>query len=153
MSTDAVTPSPASPVGAGVPHVLGFDHMVLRVTDPERSVAWYRDMLGLRAERLEAWRAGEVPFPSVRVDTNTVIDLDARKESDGRNVDHFCLEVAEMDLDALVASGRYDVVGEPVRRWGARGEADLVYVRDPDGHVIELRHYGPTRGYGYRAPT
>jgi catechol 2,3-dioxygenase-like lactoylglutathione lyase family enzyme len=131
--------------------VLRFDHLVLRVSDPERSVAWYCGLLGLQAERLEEWRRGEVPFPSVRVDANTVIDLDARKERDGRNVDHLCLEVAETDLDELVASGAFELVGPPVRRWGARGEADLVYVRDPDGHVIELRHYGPPKGYGYTA--
>lgn len=135
------------------PKVLRFDHMVLRVADPERSVAWYRDLLGLEVERLEEFRRGEVPFPSVRIDANTVIDLDARKERDGHNVDHFCLEVEELDLDELIASGRFDVVSSPVRRWGARGQADLVYVRDPDGHVIELRHYGPAKGYGYHVPT
>ena len=135
------------------PKVVRFDHMVLRVADPERSVAWYRDLLGLEVERLEEFRRGEVPFPSVRIDEATVLDLDARKEHTGHNVDHFCLEVEELDLDALIASGRFDVVGPPVRRWGARGEADLVYVRDPDGHVIELRHYGPAKGYGYHAPS
>jgi catechol 2,3-dioxygenase-like lactoylglutathione lyase family enzyme len=140
-------PDPTVPL----PTVLGFDHLVLRVADPEASIAWYCDLLGLEAERLEEWRRGEVPFPSVRIDENTVIDLDARKENDGRNVDHFCLEVAELDLDELVASGRFEVIGPPVRRWGARGEADLVYVTDPDGHVIELRHYGPAKGYGYHA--
>jgi catechol 2,3-dioxygenase-like lactoylglutathione lyase family enzyme len=150
VSADALRPVATERVPG--PTVLGFDHLVLRVSDPERSVAWYRDRLGLEAERLEEWRRGDVPFPSVRIDERTVIDLDARKESDGRNVDHFCLEVAELDLDELVASGRFDVVGEPVRRWGARGEADLVYVRDPDGHVVELRHYGPAKGYGYHAP-
>jgi catechol 2,3-dioxygenase-like lactoylglutathione lyase family enzyme len=133
------------------PVVVGFDHLVLRVADPERSVAWYCGLLGLEPDRLEEWRRGEVPFPSVRIDERTVIDLDPRRESDGRNVDHFGLEIAELDFDDLVASGRFEVLGEPVRRWGARGEADLVYVTDPDGHVVELRHYGPTKGYGYRS--
>jgi catechol 2,3-dioxygenase-like lactoylglutathione lyase family enzyme len=148
-ATGAAVPDPGVP--AAVPAVLGFDHLVLRVADPERSVAWYCDMLGLAPERVAEWRRGEVPFPSVRIDGATVIDLDPRHESDGRNVDHFCLEVAELDLDELIASGRFEVLGPPVRRWGARGEADLVYVADPDGHVVELRHYGPPKGYGYHA--
>lgn len=144
-------PPPAAPAPEPALKVLRFDHLVLRVRDPERSIAWYCGLLGLEAERLEEWRRGEVPFPSVRIDPNTVIDLDARHEPDGHNVDHFCLEVRTTDLDALVASGAFDLVGPPVRRWGARGEADLVYVRDPDGHMVELRHYGPPKGYGYFA--
>ena len=155
MSRDALGPGPLDvdlPDSGARPVVLGFDHLVLRVADPEASVAWYCGLLGLEAERLEEWRRGEVPFPSVRIDERTVIDLDGRRASNGRNVDHFCLEVAELDLDGLIASGRFDVTGPPVRRWGARGEADLVYVTDPDGHVIELRHYGPAKGYGYHAP-
>jgi catechol 2,3-dioxygenase-like lactoylglutathione lyase family enzyme len=34
-----------------------------------------------------------------------------------------------------------DVVEGPVRRYGARGEGLSVYIRDPDGLVVELRHY------------
>jgi catechol 2,3-dioxygenase-like lactoylglutathione lyase family enzyme len=138
-----------TPAGGRRPRVVRFDHLVLRVTDPERSVAWYCGKLGLEAERLDEWRRGEVPFPSVRIDESTVVDLDARKVIDGHNVDHFCLEIEVTDLDAIISSGDFEVVGPPVRRWGARGEADLIYVRDPDGHVIELRHYGPAGGYGY----
>jgi hypothetical protein len=57
------------------------------------------------------------------------------------NVDHFCLVVEPTDLDAVRASGEFDVVEGPVQRWGARGEATSLYVRDPDGNVVELRYY------------
>jgi hypothetical protein len=46
------------------------------------------------------------------------------------------------DLDALAASGRFEVVGGPAQLFGARGEGVGMYVRDPDGNVVELRHYG-----------
>ena len=55
--------------------VVGHDHVVFCVADPERSLAWYRDKLGLATERETEWRAGEVPFLSIRVDAGTVIDL------------------------------------------------------------------------------
>jgi catechol 2,3-dioxygenase-like lactoylglutathione lyase family enzyme len=45
------------------------------------------------------------------------------------------------DLDAVVASGDFDVIEGPVSRWGARGEGVSVYVRDPDGNQVELRTY------------
>jgi len=121
--------------------VRGLDHVVLVVTDVERSVAWYRDALGLEALRLEEWRAGAVPFPSVRVDEGTIIDILAGDRS-GTNVDHLCLVLDPTDLAALVATGDFDVIEGPVTRWGARGEGTSVYVRDPDGNMVELRHYG-----------
>ena len=47
---------------------VGFDHLVLRSPDVERSLHFYVDDLGLQPERVEEWRRGEVLFPSVRVD-------------------------------------------------------------------------------------
>jgi catechol 2,3-dioxygenase-like lactoylglutathione lyase family enzyme len=122
-------------------HVRGLDHVVLVVADVERSVAWYRDTLSLEALRLDEWRAGAVPFPSVRVDDGTIIDILAGDRS-GTNVDHLCLVLDPTDLAALAAGGDFDVTEGPVSRWGARGEGTSVYVRDPDGNVVELRHYG-----------
>jgi catechol 2,3-dioxygenase-like lactoylglutathione lyase family enzyme len=118
-----------------------MDHIVLVVEDVERSVAWYRDQLGLEVLRHEEWRAGRAPFPSVRVNEGTIIDIIAGPRA-GTNVDHFCLVVEPTDLGELVASGRFDVVEGPVTRWGARGDGTSMYVKDPDGNLIELRHYG-----------
>jgi catechol 2,3-dioxygenase-like lactoylglutathione lyase family enzyme len=123
--------------------VIGFDHLVLNVADVERSLAFYCGELGLEAERVEEWRAGEVLFPSVRIDATTLVDLLAAPRT-GNNLDHLCLVVDPTDLAALAASGRFDVVGEgPVDGlFGAQGLATSLYVRDPDGNVVELRSYG-----------
>ena len=119
---------------------VGLDHVVLNVADVERSLAWYCDELGLAAERVDEWRRGEVLFPSVRVDATTIIDL-LQTDRTGQNVDHVCLVIEPTDLDALATSGRFDVASGPARLFGARGEGVGLYVRDPDGNVIELRHY------------
>lgn len=121
--------------------VTGFDHLVLVVADVERSLAWYTAELGLAGDRVEEWRRGEVPFPSVRVDDATIIDLLAG-EPHGSNVDHLCLVVDPTDLQAVKDSGRFDVVDGPGTRYGAQGDGTSLYVRDPDGNVVELRHYG-----------
>jgi glyoxylase I family protein len=120
--------------------VSGLDHVVLRVGDVERSVAWYRERLGLEPLRLEEWRRGEVPFVSVRVDEGTILDL-VEGEVTGVNVDHIALVVTGVDLAELVASGRWGDVAAPRALYGARGVGLGVYVRDPDGHVVELRSY------------
>jgi catechol 2,3-dioxygenase-like lactoylglutathione lyase family enzyme len=119
---------------------VGLDHVVLNVADVERSIAWYCDELGLEPLRVDEWRRGEVLFPSVRLDGDTIIDL-LQTDRTGQNVDHFCLVVEPTDLEALAASGGFEVVGGPARLFGARGEGVGLYVRDPDGNVIELRHY------------
>jgi catechol 2,3-dioxygenase-like lactoylglutathione lyase family enzyme len=121
--------------------VTALDHVVLNVSDVERSLAFYRDELGLGAERVDEWRDGKAPFPSVRVDGHTIIDLLATERS-GVNCDHLCLVVEPVDLDAVKASGRFDVVDGPAVRSGARGDGTSLYVRDPDGNTVELRHYG-----------
>jgi catechol 2,3-dioxygenase-like lactoylglutathione lyase family enzyme len=142
--------------------VVGMDHIVLRVADVERSLAWYRDELGLQPERVDEWRDGKILFPSVRVDATTVIDLLAAPRGDGEpnrdsinrdsinrdsinrdsiNMDHVCLVIEPEDLDALAASGRFDVVAGPSRLWGAQGDGTGLYVHDPDGNLVELRHY------------
>ncbi len=120
--------------------VTGLDHIVLVCADVERTLAWYCDLLGLEPERADEWRRGEVFFPSVRVDRSTIIDLLAGEPTDGR-LDHFCLVVEPTNLDAIAASGEFDVVDGPGRRFGARGDATSLYVRDPDGTVVELRYY------------
>ena len=120
--------------------VSGFDHVVLRVSDVERAMAWYRDRLGLAPERYEAWQRGEVLFPSLRIDATTVIDLMAGERT-GENLDHFCVVVDDFDPDAAAASGEWDVAVPPMDVWGARGMGRSLYVHDPDGNVVELRSY------------
>ena len=122
-------------------HVVGLDHVVLNVADVERSLAFYCDELGLAPERVEEWRRGEAPFPSVRVDNDTIIDLLAAPRT-GENANHVCLVVEPVDLEAVKASGRFEVVDGPGIRFGARGNGTSLYVRDPDGNTVELRHYG-----------
>ncbi len=121
--------------------VTAFDHVVLRCADIERTLAWYLDRLGLPAVRVDEWRRGDAPFPSARVNADTIIDLIGGPIDDGR-LDHICLVIDPLDLGALAASGEFDVVEGPVTRSGARGDGTSLYVRDPDGLVVELRHYG-----------
>lgn len=127
---------------AAVVNVVGFDHLVLRCADVEEALRFYGDTLGLTQERVAAWRAGQVPFPSVRIDATTIIDLLAAARGEGQNVDHFCLVVEPgTDLAALAGSGAVQVVEGPAQRWGAQGMATSLYIRDPDANVVELRAY------------
>ena len=53
-------------------------------------------------------------------------------------LDHLVLVVERPHLDALAAE--LEVVDEGVRS-GARGDGNSIYVRDPDGLLVEFRSY------------
>ncbi|MHB8575685.1 MAG: VOC family protein [Dehalococcoidia bacterium] len=130
-------------------NVRAMDHIVLNVADVERTVAFYHDTLGLGIERLEEWRGGKAPFPSVRISADTLIDLVSPRQPLDRagrveNLNHLCLVVDDETLEPAVAhlTGHgVEVYTGPARRWGARGNGVSVYFRDPDGNEIEVRTY------------
>lgn len=122
---------------------LGIDHVVLVCADIERTLAWWRDELGLQPLRLEEWRAGEAPFPSLRVSDTTIIDFVPGKRT-GENVAHVAVvvDVGGGRLPVLAEERGWDVV-VPVNNalYGARGIGTGIYVRDPEGNIVELRTY------------
>jgi catechol 2,3-dioxygenase-like lactoylglutathione lyase family enzyme len=120
--------------------VVDLDHVVLNVADTERALAFYTGPLGLEPLRVDEWRAGTVPFPSVRINDRTIIDLMSKPRGES-NVDHICLVVEPLEWQRVIDSGVFTVLEGPVGRWGARGEATSVYVSDPDGNTVELRYY------------
>ena len=130
--------------------VVELDHIVLRVKDVERAIQFYIDVLGLIPHRVEEYRAGKVPFPCARVNSETIIDLvptpDQEPIEDGlRNLDHYCLTIEPTDMEQLseyLSQRGVSIVSEsPAQRSGARGMATSIYIKDWDGNTIELRHY------------
>ncbi len=129
-----------------------MDHIVLNVEDDEKMIGFYVEVLMLAPERLEEYRTGDVPFPSVRLNSNTVIDLFPKKlwQKEGcsgqsrTNLNHFCIALSkEMWSDLLKRLKANNVAIEegPVQRWGAHGSGTSVYFRDPEDNFIEARYY------------
>jgi catechol 2,3-dioxygenase-like lactoylglutathione lyase family enzyme len=131
--------------------VTELDHIVLNVSDIDRSLNFYTGVLGLKGERVDEFKAGKVGFPSVRVNSDTIIDLFPAQDRAGPegekrdgNLNHFCLVVGAEDFSGIVAYLKEHgvMVREgPISRWGARGRATSVYFLDPDGNEIEIRCY------------
>jgi len=106
----------------------------------------------LPAERLEDYRAGNAPFPSVRINHDTVIDLFPKKLweqnlSGGKgfsNLNHFCLSLTKKDWEDLqgrLRDHKIAISEGPVQRWGARGTGTSIYFSDPEGNTVEARFY------------
>lgn len=74
-----------------------------------------------------------------------MIDLVPAKgeiEENSRNVDHLCLGIVAEDMAEVARTLRdsaVEVMGEPANRYGARGMGLSVYIRDPEGNVVELK--------------
>ena len=129
--------------------ITEMDHIVLRNKDVEVSLKFYTEDLGLQAERVDEWRAGEVRFPSARINADTIIDFFGTdqepigKEGD-KNQDHYCMVIEPTDMEEL--KSKFEAMGVeiqagPGKRWGSHGDGISLYIYDPDDNVVELRHY------------
>ena len=129
-----------------------MDHIVLNAEDVEALVHFYTTIVELEPERLAEFRGGKAPFPSVRVNADTVIDLApkmmwerTRPRTPGRpNLNHFCLTLEKTEWESLrerLAAHKIAVDG-PHPRWGAHGHGTSYYFHDPEGNEIEARYYG-----------
>ena len=122
-----------------------LDHVVIAVSDWERSNAFYRDVLRTelvsRGEGTYVYRLGEQqlnvhgpggrPYPVAR-------DPVRPGNSDLCFVWDGPIEAAAEHLRAQDV----EIEEGPVPRSGARGEGMSVYFRDPDGSLLEFISYG-----------
>jgi glyoxylase I family protein len=128
--------------------VVDLDHVAIRVSDLDQTLAFYHDLLGLPIRDRDRYDAGEVPYVAV-VAGGRHIHLVPTDEDIDVGGEHICLLVRSDDVDSraelddLLADLREEGIeveeGEPYRRYGAYGRAWAAYVRDPDGRRVELK--------------
>ena len=60
---------------------------------------------------------------------------------EGRNLDHFCLQVEPFDGEAIIAHLKeHGCEPGPIEsRYGANGQGPSIYVPDPEGNMVELK--------------
>jgi glyoxylase I family protein len=127
--------------------IRAIDHVVLRVRDLGRALRFYCDVLHCVEER----RLDPLGLVQLRAGSGLIDLVDvagplgkAGGEPPGdraRNVDHFALQLASFDeaqiREHLLRCGVEP--GEVGRRYGAQGMGPSMYIRDPDGNVVELK--------------
>jgi len=133
--------------------VQRIDHIVLRVLDLERSIAFYGDVLGCPVVKrrddlgLVHLRAGASMVDLIAVDGRLGKRGGPVASAGARNVDHLCLRVEPFIEPALVqhlALHGVQPTGPADENFGAEGDGLSLYIHDPDGNLVELK--GPSHG-------
>ena len=127
--------------------IRDIDHIVLRVADLDAMLRFYVGALGCAVERrrddigLVQLRAGRSLIDLVPVAGELGRAGGAAPGAEGRNLDHFCLRVEPFDEAALRAhlAAHGIEMGAVAPRYGAEGLGPSVYLRDPEGNVVELK--------------
>ncbi|MGW5369766.1 VOC family protein [Streptomyces sp. NPDC004009] len=125
--------------------ITGLDHLVLTVADIERTIDFYRRVLGMRpvalgegrralafgTSRINLHRAGRELLPHATHPTPGSADL--------------CLvtDVPQEQVLAHLTACGVPVLEGPVPRTGAQGPVTSTYLRDPDGNLVEISSYAP----------
>lgn len=115
-----------------------LDHVVLRVADMDRSIAFYHDVVGAVEER----RVDEIGLVQMRAGASLIDLVPAGETVVGHgNMEHFALSVVPFDAAAITAhlTAHGVEAGEVARRYGAQGYGPSLYFDDPDGNTVELK--------------
>jgi len=143
-------------------HIIPADHTGITVSNLERSLAFWRDVLGFElshtahqtgelAREITGVAGAELKLAVLKAPGGHKIELleylappDRTKHTDLRPCDvgsvHVALTVNDLDaiLQRIVASG-WKTAGKPqTLQSGPNAGKRVVYVRDPDGTTIEL---------------
>jgi len=128
-------------------NITHIDHVVIRVRDLGRMVAFYRDVLGCKLER----GPGEIGLAQLRAGRSLIDLVDASgrlgHQAGGLpdlktpNMDHVCFQVRPWDLQAITEhlSANGVEAGDVAQRYGAGGTGPSIYIGDPEGNRVELK--------------
>ena len=127
--------------------IEGIDHVVVMASDVDRSLDFYKNVLGGEAEFEEAFRMGKIPVLRVRIG-KAIINLQTLNEPayivadrlESGTVD-LCFRWSRSIQEAIdwLKEKNGDVIEGPGPRPAANGVwGQSIYFRDPDGNLLEL---------------
>lgn len=123
--------------------IRSLDHLVLTVADIERTVAFYGGVLGMTRVTFGAGRTA-LAFGGQKINLHQQgreFEPKAARPTPGSADLCFVVDGPLEQVAARLAAAGVTVEDGPVARTGARGAITSLYVRDPDGNLIELSTY------------
>lgn len=124
-------------------HISAIDHFVITTKNPEACLRFYTETLGMKQKetdgRLSLWFGSQ----KINIHKRPAEFLPAVAQPVPGSLD-LCFEI-EDDIEAVLAELKRKnapLVTGLVERNGAKGKMRSIYLRDPDGNLIELASYG-----------
>jgi catechol 2,3-dioxygenase-like lactoylglutathione lyase family enzyme len=119
------SPQPVADAGEPIFRPTGFDHILLNVSDIEKSVGFYEKIFGPLAER----RNNRTWFQAGK----TRVGLLATPGGQRAGVNHCCVAAAAFDYDAVIP--KLEQAGAKVVTPEVAGAPEF---RDPDGYLVQV---------------
>lgn len=126
------------------PAVTALDHLVLTVRDQDRTVQFYEQALGCRADWFtpaDGSHRCALTFGQQKINLHFAgAEFDPKAQAPTPGSADLCfltdtpLELWQAHLSAIGV----EIEEGPIRRTGATGPILSIYVRDPDGNLIEV---------------
>jgi catechol 2,3-dioxygenase-like lactoylglutathione lyase family enzyme len=119
--------------------IVALDHLVLTVADIDRTVAFY-ERLGMRRETFGAGRIA-LRFGDQKINLHAAgaeFEPHARHPVPGSADLCFLVDDPLAEVERVLAAAGIAVELGPLERTGAVGTIESLYVRDPDGNLVEL---------------
>jgi len=120
-----------------------IDHFVLTVVDVNITSKWYERVLGMEETRYSCNRIA-LRFGTQKINLHSVHNqICPRASVPTRGSGDFCF-IVQSSIESVIShlmEQQIAIEFGPVERHGALGPMTSVYIRDPDGNLIELSKY------------
>jgi catechol 2,3-dioxygenase-like lactoylglutathione lyase family enzyme len=124
--------------------IRSLDHLVLTVRDLDATAQFYVECLGMRLETFGAGRHA-LHFGSQKINLHLIgheFEPKAKAPTPGSADLCFLTEIPVAEVATVLKGKGCTLIEGPVERTGATGPLRSIYVRDPDGNLIEIANQG-----------
>jgi len=113
--------------------VTGINHVVLHVTDVERSRQFYMEVLGFEDRNISVGSSMKASFLRCGIQGLDLFEISGGDAHGGKEMNHMALCVAADDLDEIIAA-----LSNAGVECSEKTPRNTVFISDPDGHRIEM---------------
>jgi len=121
-----------------------LDHFVLTTTQPEATIRFYTEVLGMKLETFREGKRLALKFGKQKINIHVKgKEYKPKAHAPGTGTLDFCF-IASVPLEEVIASlekHKVTIIEGPCIKTGAMGEIRSVYFRDPDLNLVEVSEY------------
>jgi len=123
--------------------IKSIDHLVLTVRNIEKTIQFYTNVLGMEKEIFNQNRVA-LKFGHQKINLHKLTDEFEPKAlniKEGSSDLCFITQTSVEEFKKHIEDNKIEVIEGPIKRMGAMGEIISIYIRDPDGNLIEISNY------------